>query len=120
MGLRSQYRFAAPDLLMAECSNVLWKKVRRGELVRDEAILASRLLERADVELFSMRGLTEATTSLAVELGHPAYDCSCLALAHKRQSRFVTADRRFLQLVGRIKPGHAELCVPLERLSHRP
>jgi predicted nucleic acid-binding protein len=31
-----KHSLAAPDLLMAECANILWKKSRRGELSTDE------------------------------------------------------------------------------------
>ncbi len=37
MALRQQ-KLAAPDLLVAECANILWKKVRRGELTDLEAV----------------------------------------------------------------------------------
>lgn len=30
--LRSRFRFVAPELLVPECANILWKKVQRGEL----------------------------------------------------------------------------------------
>jgi predicted nucleic acid-binding protein len=85
----------APDLLIPECANVLWKKVRRGELTEAEALLGARLLERAGVQLEPMRPLLEAATRLAVALDHPAYDCMYLALASTMDCEFVTADRRF-------------------------
>ena len=44
-------RITAPDLLIPEGANILWKKARRGELSEAEAILAARLLQRADVQL---------------------------------------------------------------------
>ncbi len=50
-----RHRLCAPDLLVAECANILWKKVRRRELDEVEALLAARLLERCDVELMPMR-----------------------------------------------------------------
>jgi predicted nucleic acid-binding protein len=116
VGLRYRYRFAAPDLLMAESSNVLWKKAQRGELTPAEAIMAARLLARADIELFSTRNLLETATSLAIDLGHPVYDCIYLALAQKSQWRFVTADKSYLRIVSEKKPEHAELCVSLDQL----
>ena len=115
VGLRSHFRFAAPDLLIAECSNILSKKVQRGELMRDEAMMAGRLLERSDIELLPMRSLLEETTVLAIDLGHPAYDCVYLALARKRQSRFVTADKRLLDIIGRKAPEYAKLCISLDQ-----
>lgn len=87
-------RLSAPDLLVPECSNILWKKVRRGELSADEAIFAARLLQRADVELQPMRRLWEPATRFAVALDHPAYDCTYLALAQALSCALVTADER--------------------------
>lgn len=74
--LRSRFRFASPELLIPECANILWKKTQRGELTRDEAIFAARLLERSGVEFLSMTGLLERSAGLAIELAHPAYDCA--------------------------------------------
>ena len=71
VALRSKFRFAAPELFVAECANILWKKVQRRELSRDEALLAARLLERSGVELLPMRGLMEQAAALAIDLGHP-------------------------------------------------
>lgn len=97
---------SAPDLLMSECANILWKKTRRGELTRDETSLAIDLLARADIELVPTRALASAATALALDLDHPAYDCMYLALAIERGDVFITADRRFVRLVAaRAGPG---------------
>ena len=90
---------SAPDLLMSECANILWKKVRRGELNRDEASLSIELLMRADIELVPTRALAAAATALALDLDHPAYDCMYLAVAVERGTAVVTADRRFVRRV---------------------
>ncbi len=86
---------SAPDLLIAECANILWKKVRRQELSEEEAQIGARLLEQVDIEILPTRHLLGSTTRLAVLLDHPAYDCIYLALAIERDRRFVTADERF-------------------------
>lgn len=99
------HHLAAPDLLMPECVNILWKKVGRGELSRDEAVLASRLLARADIDLMPMRPLMETATRIAVLLDHPAYDCVYLALAEAEDTPFVTADERLLRKVRQGVPG---------------
>jgi predicted nucleic acid-binding protein len=70
----------APDLLFAECANVLWKKVRRGDLTKREADIAAQILEQADLALVSTRGHLALATSVAVELDHPAYDAVYLAV----------------------------------------
>ena len=89
----------APDLLISECANILWKKVQRKELHKNEALLAARLLQGAEIELVPTRSLLERTTRLAVELAHPAYDCVYLALAMERGCRFITADDRPLRKI---------------------
>lgn len=99
VALRSRFRFASPELLIPECANILWKKAQRGELTGDEAVLAARLLERSGVALLSMAGLLERSTSLAIALSHPAYDCVYLAAAIETGARFVTADQRLVRMI---------------------
>jgi predicted nucleic acid-binding protein len=90
----------APDLLIPECANILWKKVRRSQLEPSEAEIAARLLARAEIELVGTRSLLETATRLAIELDHPTYDCIYLALAMNKGCPFVTADRGFVAKVG--------------------
>jgi predicted nucleic acid-binding protein len=89
-------RLAAPDLLVAECANILWKKVARSEMEGDAAIVAAQAIERVEIELVPMRLLLAESLKLALELDHPAYDCLYLALALARGCRFVTADGRLV------------------------
>lgn len=97
--LRDLCHFAAPELLVAECANILWKKVRRGELTAAEASTAARLLEKAGIEFLPTRDLLHAAMDLAIALSHPAYDCLYLALALQRGWPFVTADETFIRKV---------------------
>jgi len=92
-------KLAAPDLLIAECANIFWKKVRREELSEEEALIGARVLEQAVIEILPTRHLLGSATSLAVELDHPAYDCIYLALAIERGWQFATADERFQRKV---------------------
>ena len=97
LALRQRAKLIAPELLVAECANILWKKVRRRELSKDEAVLASRLLQAAEIELQSTRSLLEPATRIAIELDHPAYDCLYIALAVANGCQFVTADESFVR-----------------------
>jgi len=92
LAVRQKAKLIAPDLLIAECGNILWKKVKRSELVQREALLAARLLQGAEIELLPTRALCEAATRMALEINHPAYDCLYLALAVENGCQFVTAD----------------------------
>jgi predicted nucleic acid-binding protein len=71
----------APDLLIAECANILWKKVRRSELSEREAAFAAGLLARADIDLVAMRPYLETAVRIALALDHPAHECVYIALA---------------------------------------
>jgi predicted nucleic acid-binding protein len=54
LALRSR-ALAAPDLLIAECANILWRKVRRRELSEREAGFAAGILSRVDIDLVATR-----------------------------------------------------------------
>jgi predicted nucleic acid-binding protein len=74
LALRHRARLMAPDMVFAECGNILWKKVRRKELGNDEALIAARLLQSAEIELVPSRALLESATRLAIDLESPVYD----------------------------------------------
>jgi len=103
--LRRGAKLIAPELLVAECANILWKKVQRDELSKEEALLAARLLQAAEIELAPTRSLLEAATRIAIDLDHPAYDCLYLALAVESDCRFVTADERLLRKLDQERRG---------------
>ncbi len=86
----------APELLFAEVSNALWTMRHRGDIEPEDLAEATDALRAAPVVVpVSMRQLASSAVRLAVDLGHPAYDCFYLALAIQEQHRVVTADTRF-------------------------
>ena len=95
--LRWADQLIAPDLLIAECANALWKMARRAEITTEDAVLAARTLEQSDIELYPMRRLLAPATQLATRLDHPAYDCVYLALARNEGCALVTADERLIR-----------------------
>ncbi|HTV32472.1 MAG TPA: type II toxin-antitoxin system VapC family toxin [Methylocella sp.] len=107
-------KLIAPDLLATECANILWKKVQRAELSKDESLLAARLLQAAGIEFVPTHALLEAATRLAIELDYPAYDCLYIALAVARDCRFITADHGLLRKLGdRSKDGIRDRVIAL-------
>lgn len=86
----------APGLLHVECANILWKKVRLGELSKDRALKDFVVLLRAPVALTRTSELLDDALRLAIELRHPVYDCLYLALALRHDLPLVTADRRLV------------------------
>ena len=91
-----RHKLIAPDLIVSECANILWKKVRRAELSAEEAGIAGRLLANADIDLMPTRSLMNTALEIAILLDHPAYDCLYLALAEQNDTEFVTADSRLV------------------------
>jgi predicted nucleic acid-binding protein len=84
----------APELLLAEVGNILWKKVNRGELTRAEAERIAADLVQADVVIHPVGPLLVASLRIALETGRSSYDCVYLALAEAIQAAVVTADRK--------------------------
>ena len=120
LALLQKARLMAPDLMVAACANILWK-VQRKELSNDEALIAARLLQSAEIELVPSRALMESATRLAIELDHPAYDCLYLALAVENGCRFVTADEHLVKKIRRDKqsPFHDRIMGLAESLSRK-
>jgi predicted nucleic acid-binding protein len=101
ISLRRHYYLIAPELLLLECANTFWKRVRRKQLSADEALLLVDAISQAGIEVVSMQSEARAITDLALELDHPAYDCAYIVLAQIRRCRFATADTRLVTAVGR-------------------
>src|ERR1700759_3333549 len=105
LALRRRAKLIAPELLIAECANILWKKVQRKNLLWEEARIAARLPQSADIELLPTRALLEETALLAIDLDHPAYDCLYIALAAANDCSFVTADERLVRKLAQSPSG---------------
>jgi len=93
------YQLLAPSLFLMECANILWKKVRRGEMSAGESNIAVKLLASFGVELCSCEPELTRVLELAIGLDHPACDCAYLALAEARGIPLVTADERLIRVV---------------------
>lgn len=101
ISLRRHYHLVAPELMLLECANTFWKRVRRKQLSADEALLLVDAISQAGIEIVSMQSEVRAITDLALELDHPAYDCAYIVLAQNRQCRFATADTRLVAAVNK-------------------
>jgi predicted nucleic acid-binding protein len=89
----------APDLILAEVTNGLWRAVRQGRLSVADGGAAARRLTVAFARLVAGGALLERALDVACTLDHPAYDCFYLVLAEREGAPLVTADGRLLTRV---------------------
>lgn len=85
----------APDLLIAEFGNILWKHVRCKSVSADEAAQIIEDLRQLPVQIVSTGPLISAALQLAILTNRTVYDCLYLALAVDLECQLVTADERF-------------------------
>jgi predicted nucleic acid-binding protein len=89
------YSLRAPDLIVAEVGNTLWKKVRRGELASDTAQKILSAFEKIDLELAPSAALVAPALGFATTFDRSVYDALYLSLAIAHDGVLVTADRKF-------------------------
>ena len=89
--------FFAPEIVLAEFANTVWKKVRRKELPDPESLLAELATLPVIVDLRTMHDLAGRAARIAFQIDHPVYDCLYLACAEVTDSELVTADERFVR-----------------------
>lgn len=93
--LPGQDDLAAPQLLLLECANALWSKVKSKSLDRDDASEALARIVRAPLRLLSDSDLASAAQAIAFDLDRTVYDSLYLAAAMAEGGLVVTADARF-------------------------
>lgn len=83
-----------PDLMFPAVGNILWKKVRRGELTEEQARGIGHLVAVAPLAVHPSAPLLEAALEIAVRTGRTVYDSLYVALAVQLNCRLVTADEK--------------------------
>lgn len=92
--IEGERELLAPDLIVVEFANVLWKKVQREEC---DPMQAEEILDAFDTDaprLIESVPLVPRALELALRLGEVVYDCLYLAAAIEREAGLVTADAR--------------------------
>lgn len=89
----------APELIVAEVLNAIWKRLLAGDADVRQGSLVAAALPKLLAHIRSLAPLAAQALEIAAELRHPTYDCFYLALAQERRAKLVTADRR---LIGRL------------------
>jgi predicted nucleic acid-binding protein len=101
--LSSVQPLIAPNLVVAEIGNALWKKVSKRLLQREQAIKAMVDAPGFFDQLVSLEELAPRAIEMAIELRHPAYDCFYLALAERERAPIISADDKLMTVARKIK-----------------
>jgi predicted nucleic acid-binding protein len=108
--LLAEYRahrldFIAPDVLIAEVGNTLWKRsVLRGEIASAGAQAMYRDFIDLRIPLRSSSALAEQALAIAVAHHHSLYDALYIALALERKCDLISADRTLVTKLSKAFP----------------
>lgn len=89
----------APDLLISEFTNVMWKRVLAGDIDEAFAVQSVRDLLQIDLKIVESRELVSSALELAVQFRRTVYDSLYLALSLRLECPIITADRRLYKAV---------------------
>ncbi|MFN0087929.1 MAG: type II toxin-antitoxin system VapC family toxin [Blastocatellia bacterium] len=107
--LDSVHDLHAPDLIVPEFGNILWKKIARGELtVREGRKIVDAFLA-VPVFKHSTSPLLAPTLDGATQSAQTVYDWTYLAMAIALDCAMVTADEKFFLALGNGRLGR-HLC----------
>ena len=84
----------APDCMLAEFANAMFKKVQRNEIAAEQARESIGILPDI-VEFLPIQPLIAEAFELALRLPHPVHDCIFLVAALRYNRRLITADAKF-------------------------
>ena len=88
------FQLHVPGLFDVEIGNILWKKMRRGELSREETDAILTQLQQLPVVRHADGPLVPRAVDMAEKIQRTVYDCLYLALAVQIGGKMVTADER--------------------------
>lgn len=89
-----QEQLCSVDLLVAEVTNIAWKKLTLGAIPPEQAADMARGIRSGVSLLYPSSLFNERALQLGSELRHPIYDCLYLACAESLGEPLVTADRQ--------------------------
>ena len=90
--LSSTLEFSAPEYILVEAANVLWKRVSRNDLLPGEAAQALQELRQVGLTLIPESQLLDDALLFAAEANITVYDALFCVLAQRQQVPLITAD----------------------------
>ncbi len=99
--LTQPHTLHAPDLIFSEFGNVLWKRVRRNEILKEEADAILEGLRTLNLQVQPSQALIPLALEIACGENRTVYDSLYLAAAIALQSPLITADARFFRALSK-------------------
>ena len=97
--LNRRFELHAPELIIPEFGNILWKKCKLGEISKEESLVVADDMLKVDITLHPQSSLLRTSLDHANTTGQTVHDWLYMALALSLGAAFVTADRRFFLAV---------------------
>ena len=96
----SKIDLIAPELMLVEVSNIIWKKQRSKLITEEEGTNVLTNLLALEIPTVEQQTLLPRAYSLAKLFDRTVYDALYVALAEAMGARFITADLRLCNAVG--------------------
>jgi len=94
--LASDLDLVAPDTVLIEVANALWKNVRRRLITLDQAQRRVGDLPRLFNRLLPTRDFVAEAFTLGAEFDMPIYDCVYVVASRRIGARLITADSKLI------------------------
>ena len=93
--LEQGFSLAAPDLIVSEIGNVLWKKSRTGKISPQTSVRLLTEFQNLSMRIISSAKIATIALGIAQRYDRSYYDSLYLALAETLEAPLVTADQKF-------------------------
>ncbi len=94
--LEQGFSLAAPDLIVSEIGNVLWKKSRTGKISPLASVRLLTEFQNLSMRIISSAQIATIALGIAQRCDRSYYDSLYLALAETLEVSLVTADQKFV------------------------
>ena len=82
----------APEYVLVESTNVLWKQLQRGNIQAEDAAASLQALRGLGIRLIPNAEILEDALTLAAQHGITVYDSLFCAVAVRENAQLITAD----------------------------
>jgi predicted nucleic acid-binding protein len=90
--LNQDVRLHAPEFCVVECTNILWKNVRRSTLPQDRALDLATDVANLQITFANINELLQSALEIGLRQGLAVYDSVYIALARALNCPLITDD----------------------------